>query len=132
MSGLRVARQGAPRLALITLVVATLGAALTIILVAVRGPVTDVPVQDLSAVGDPFEVGPPPGRHGLSDDLVARLSGSTVGIRGLDCGRAQIGSGFVVVGGLVATSAHVVAGISAPVVTVDGDEVVTRVVGFDP
>ena len=132
MSGLRVARQGAARLALIAVVVATLGAALTIILVAVRGPVTDVPVQDLSAVGDPFEVGPPPGRHGLSDDLVARLSGSTVGIRGLDCGRAQIGSGFVVAGGLVATSAHVVAGISAPVVTVDGDEVVTRVVGFDP
>ena len=117
---------------MIAAMVATLTAVLTIVLVAAGGPVADDPIQTLTTVVDPSEVGPPPGGHGLSDDLVARLSGSTVGIRGLDCGRAQIGSGFVVDGGLVATSAHVVAGISTPVVTIDGDEVATRVVGFDP
>jgi len=83
-------------------------------------------------VEDPTEVGPPPSDHGLSDELVARLSAATVGVRGLDCRRAQVGSGFVVTGGLVVTAAHVAAGIEAPVLTVDGREVASRVVGFDP
>ncbi len=132
MTGPRVARPRAARLALIAAVVATLAAALTITLVAVGGSVADRPTQNPSVVVDPSEVGPPPVGHGLSDALVVRLSESTVGVRGLDCGRAQVGSGFVVAGGLVATSAHVVAGIAAPVVTVEGAEVATRVVGFDP
>ena len=107
-------------------------AVVAVILVAVGGPATADPDQIRTAVVYPPEVGPPPKGHGLSDDLVAQLSGSTVGIRGLDCLRAQVGSGFVVDGGLIVTSAHVVAGISSPVVTVNGDEIATRVVGFDP
>ena len=77
------------------------------------------------------EVGPPPDEHGLPDELMERLLASTVGVRGLDCRKAQVGSGFLVEGGLVVTSAHVVAGITSPVVSVGAEKVVTRVVGFD-
>ena len=82
--------------------------------------------------GDPVEVGPPPVDHGLTDQVSARLLAATVGVRGLDCPRAQVGTGFVVAGPLVVTAAHVVAGIEAPVLTVAGEELPSRVVGFDP
>ena len=82
--------------------------------------------------GDPVEVGPPPVDHGLTDQVSARLLAATVGVRGLDCRRAQVGTGFVVAGPLVVTAAHVVAGIEAPVLIVAGGEVASRVVGFDP
>ncbi|MDG2427829.1 MAG: trypsin-like peptidase domain-containing protein [Acidimicrobiales bacterium] len=78
------------------------------------------------------EVGPPPGEHGLPGILVERLLASTVGIRGLDCRKAQVGSGFLVEGGLVVTSAHVVAGIALPVVSIGAEKVAARVIGFDP
>ena len=83
-------------------------------------------------LGSPIEVGAPPVEHNLTDQLSARLLAATVGVRGLDCGRAQVGSGFVVTGTLVVTAAHVVAGIDAPVLTVAGEQVASRVVGFDP
>lgn len=83
-------------------------------------------------VTDPENVGPPPLDHGLEEELVARLMGSVVHVRGLDCSTAQLGSGFAVGDGLVATGAHVVSGISAPVVVVDEMEHVGQVVGFDP
>ncbi len=86
----------------------------------------------VSHLGDSIEVGPPPLEHNLTDVVAARLLAATVGVRGLDCGRAQVGSGFVVSGTLVVTAAHVVAGIDAPVLTVAGEEVASRVVGFDP
>ena len=82
--------------------------------------------------GDPIEVAPPPVDHGLSEEVSGRLLAATVGVRGLDCRRAQVGSGFVVTGTLVVTAAHVVAGIDAPVLTIAGEEMVSRVVGFDP
>jgi len=82
--------------------------------------------------GNPVEVGPPPADHGLTDQVSARLLAATVGVRGLDCRRAQVGTGFVVAGPLVVTAAHVVAGIDAPVLIVAGEEVASRVVGFDP
>jgi len=86
---------------------------------------------------DPTDVGPPPEAHGLADDLVAHLLGSTVHVRGLDCRVAQQGSGFVVAGGLVATGAHVVSGIAAPTIVTGGSpegrrELPSRVVAFDP
>ena len=83
-------------------------------------------------LGDSVEVGSPPVEHHLTDVVAAQLLAATVGVRGLDCGRAQVGSGFVVGGALVVTAAHVVAGIDAPVLTVAGEEVASRVVGFDP
>ena len=88
-----------------------------------------VSVRDL---GDSLEVDPPPVEHSLTDQVAGRLLAATVGVRGLDCRRAQGGSGFVVTGGLVVTAAHVVAGIAAPVLTVAGEQVTSRVVGFDP
>jgi S1-C subfamily serine protease len=83
-------------------------------------------------LGDPVEVGSPPVEHGLTDQVSGRLLAATVGVRGLDCRRAQVGSGFVVTGTLVVTAAHVVAGIDAPILTVAGEELASRVVGFDP
>ncbi len=70
--------------------------------------------------------------HGLPKDLVERLQASTVQVRGLDCRIAQFGTGFVVGPNLIATGAHVVAGIAAPIVLLDGVEISTRVVAFDP
>ena len=61
-----------------------------------------------------------------------RLLASVLQVRGLDCRTAQVGTGFVVADGLIATVAHVVAGITAPTVEVAGEEVTARVVGFDP
>ena len=88
-----------------------------------------VSVRDL---GDSLEVDPPPVEHNLTDQVASRLLAAAVGVRGLDCRRAQVGSGFVVAGTLVVTAAHVVAGIAAPVLTVAGEQVTSRVVGFDP
>ena len=61
-----------------------------------------------------------------------RLLASVLQVRGLDCRTAQVGTGFVVADGLIATVAHVVAGITAPTVEVAGEEVAALVVGFDP
>ena len=62
----------------------------------------------------------------------SRLLASVLQVRGLDCRTAQVGTGFVVADGLIATVAHVVAGITAPTVEVAGEVVTARVVGFDP
>ena len=70
--------------------------------------------------------------HGIPKSLVERLQASTVQVRGLDCRIAQFGTGFVVGPDLIATGAHVVAGITAPIVRLDGAEISTRVVAFDP
>lgn len=48
------------------------------------------------------------------------------------CGQNQTGSGFVVEPGRVVTNAHVVAGVSQPVVQVPGGALPGRVVYFDP
>ena len=70
---------------------------------------------------------------GTSDGLPTnRLLASVLQVRGLDCRTAQVGTGFVVADGLIATVAHVVAGITAPTVEVAGEEVAALVVGFDP
>ncbi len=70
---------------------------------------------------------------GTADGLfINSLLASVMQVRGLDCQTAQIGTGFVVADGLIATVAHVVAGITAPTVEVAGEEVAVQVVGFDP
>jgi S1-C subfamily serine protease len=57
---------------------------------------------------------------------------STVKIEGYGCGVIQEGSGFVAAPGLVVTNAHVVAGISQPLVEVGSSIKSTKVVLFDP
>jgi len=70
---------------------------------------------------------------GTADGLPTnRLLTSVLQVRGLDCRTAQVGTGFVVADGLIATVAHVVAGITAPTVEVAGEEISAQVVGFDP
>ncbi len=124
MSRPRVARWVAGWL---VMVAAVFGA----ILLVAGGDADRYPVAP-AGVGGSADVGPPPDDHGLPTDLVERLLAATVRIRGLDCMRAQVGSGFLIDGGLVVTSAHVVAGIASPVVTTGMGEMATRVVGFDP
>ncbi|MBT5205758.1 MAG: trypsin-like peptidase domain-containing protein [Acidimicrobiaceae bacterium] len=73
-----------------------------------------------------------PDRHGIDPTLLERVAASTVRVRGLDCRSAQFGTGFVVAPDLIATGAHVVAGIAAPIVVIHGTHMSTRVVAFDP
>ncbi len=63
--------------------------------------------------------------------MLAQAKQSVVKIEGLGCGGIVDGSGFVYANGLVATNAHVVAGVSSPKVQHDGKTYNTTVVGFD-
>lgn len=81
----------------------------------------------------PASAGPVPVAAGTQ--VAAAVAGdgaSTVKIVGVGCGQIQEGSGFVVAPGLVVTNAHVVAGISHPMVEDRTGEHPTRVVLFDP
>jgi len=78
------------------------------------------------------EVGPPPGR-------IARLPGvraaeqSVLKVRGQNaCGRGVEGSGFLYSPDRLMTNAHVVAGVSDPVVLVGDQELPATVVHYDP
>jgi len=57
---------------------------------------------------------------------------STVKVEGYGCGVIQEGSGFVAAPGVVVTNAHVVAGISEPLVQVGSDIIASKVLLFDP
>lgn len=63
-----------------------------------------------------------------------RAAASVVKVTGTayQCGQTQTGSGFVVAPGRVVTNAHVVAGVSEPVVEVSGGAWRARIVFFDP
>jgi S1-C subfamily serine protease len=63
---------------------------------------------------------------------VLRAEGSTVQVAGQGCGVIQEGSGFVVAPGLVVTNAHVVAGITAPVVIDSSGRHSATAALFDP
>lgn len=63
---------------------------------------------------------------------VAAARAATVKIEGVGCGGVLDGSGFVVGDGLVATNAHVVAGIDRPYVIDSAGRHRATVVGFDP
>ena len=99
------------------------------------------PQRVMDAVGgiDPFAtivgpaagVGPPEPAIALDPDIRA-VRGSVVRIRGYACGLGVEGSGWIVRPGLVVTNAHVVAGVSTPVVDRrDGDAHDASVVSFD-
>ncbi len=64
--------------------------------------------------------------------VLAATRAATFSVRGLDCRRAQVGTAFLVAPDLLATNAHVVAGIEVPVLSVGNEEVSSRVVAFDP
>lgn len=57
---------------------------------------------------------------------------STVRIEGLGCGGAVFGSGFVISDEVIATNAHVVAGISNPIVADQGGRYRAQTIHFDP
>jgi hypothetical protein len=77
--------------------------------------------------GDPWSAG------GVAAAVVESASEGAVHVEGVGCGRRQLGSGFVVGPGLVATAAHVVAGVDDPTVTApEGPPVPAYVVGFEP
>jgi S1-C subfamily serine protease len=70
---------------------------------------------------------------GLSDESVARVLASTVGISGVACGRLANGSGFAITADLVVTNAHVLLGLDeVRVATFDGRELIGIPVAFDP
>ncbi len=60
-------------------------------------------------------------------DSVVKVLGSAT-----DCDRTVAGSGFVYAPGRVMTNAHVVAGVSEPVVQVGDDDLAAEVVYYDP
>ena len=89
-------------------------------------------VDPLGVLGGPTALVPPPDGALARDPDVLRASRSVVRIRGIACGLGVEGSGWIVRRGLVVTNAHVVAGVSRPLVD-RGDDSVQRatVVAFD-
>jgi len=75
---------------------------------------------------------PPPAATGLSSQLLARVSASTVKVDGLACDDVREGSGFTVGPDLVVTNAHVVAGEDqTSVLRPDGVRLPAEVTAYD-
>ena len=69
----------------------------------------------------------------VNDPDVRAAQASTLKVYGAnDCGRGIEGTGFLYAPGRLMTNAHVVAGVDAPEVEIDGDRVPSRVVLYDP
>jgi S1-C subfamily serine protease len=78
------------------------------------------------------EVGPGP-RRLLTDPDVQDAAPAVLKVRGEnDCGRGVEGTGFVYSPGRLMTNAHVVAGVDAPEVDVNGSSVQAEVVYYNP
>jgi len=78
-----------------------------------------------------IDVGPPPGRIGR-DPEVQRAAASVLKIRGENrCNRGVEGTGFLYSPNRLMTNAHVVAGVSDPVLIVGDDEVPATVVYYN-
>jgi S1-C subfamily serine protease len=76
---------------------------------------------------------PPGPRRMLADPDVTRAEAGVVRVRSTnDCGQGIEGSGFVYAPDRVMTNAHVVAGVSDPVIDVNGTSVSGEVVFYDP
>jgi S1-C subfamily serine protease len=79
------------------------------------------------------EVGPAPESTGLSREVLARATTSTVKVEGVACSRVQDGTGFVAAPDVVVTNAHVVAGEEETrVIRNDGRRLRATVTLFDP
>jgi S1-C subfamily serine protease len=102
-------------------------------LAQLRGVVVDegIPLITEALTGDPPEIpdvdtGSP--ALNAAAQSVVRVTGNAVA-----CGQSQSGTGFVVAPGRIVTNAHVVAGVSEPVVeALDGEVAGGKVVYFDP
>lgn len=85
---------------------------------------------------EPISSVPPPDFDLRRDPDIGRAVGSVIHVRAdaPRCDQTQVGSGWVMSRGLVATNAHVVAGATQVQVNVGGDgpELDARVVAFDP
>jgi len=78
-----------------------------------------------------IDVGPPPGRIGRDPD-VRRAAASVLKIRGENrCDRGVEGTGFLYSPNRLMTNAHVVAGVSDPVLIVGDEEVPATVVHYN-
>ena len=78
-----------------------------------------------------IDVGPPPGRIGRDPD-VQRAAASVLKIRGENrCNRGVEGTGFLYSPNRLMTNAHVVAGVSDPVIILGDDEVPATVVYYN-
>jgi len=76
--------------------------------------------------------GPPPAQVPVPQDVVQRVSASTVKVETTGCGGGAAGSGWTVREGLVVTNAHVVAGADGVrVLRPDGERLDAVVVAFD-
>ena len=76
---------------------------------------------------------PPGPRRMLTDPDVQRAAGDVVRVRSTNrCHQGIEGSGFVYAPDRVMTNAHVVAGVSSPVVNIHGTSVPARVVYYNP
>ena len=83
-------------------------------------------------LGPAPESGPPPAETGFAPGVQERVAASTVKVEGEACNRIQEGSGFAAAVDLVATNAHVVAGVKNPtVVRPDGRRLPGTLVFFD-
>ncbi len=72
---------------------------------------------------------------GVDDAVLARATASVVRVTGtaFQCGSNLSGSGFVVADDRIVTNAHVVAGVTEPIIEAPGQPAVAgRVVAFDP
>ncbi len=89
----------------------------------------------LVEVLDPPAQAPQLPTGGVGDGELARAAASVVRITGTayQCGSNMSGSGFVVAEDRIVTNAHVVAGVTEPIVEAPGQPAVAgRVVAFDP
>lgn len=78
------------------------------------------------------DTGPPPSEIPVPQEVVERVTASTVNIEARGCGRNYEGSGFAIGEGMVVTNAHVVAGADrVDVRRPDGTVLEGRVVTFD-
>lgn len=86
----------------------------------------------LTALGPAGDTSPPPRRLALPDEVVSRVTASTVRVEGESCLLERVGSGFTVDDDLVVTNAHVVAGQAKPsVVRPDGKRLTAVVAVYD-
>lgn len=88
--------------------------------------------QVFDKLGPAPETGPPPSETGFAPGVQERVAASTVKVQGTACKRIQEGSGFAAGPNLVATNAHVVAGVKEPgVIRPDGKRLSATLVYFD-
>ncbi len=100
----------------------------------VRGLVDDSRFPEVFSDLDPTpRTGPPPERIPVDEQIVDRVTASTVSIEADGCGRRYEGSGFAAAQDTVVTNAHVVAGADDVAVRrPDGRALEATVVVFDP